>query len=189
MDQLRRLSEGGIEFHTQAVLCPGINDGDALEETLRALTELPGARSLALVPVGLTGHREGLAPLRPYRAEEARAVIAQANRWRERLLSERGTRFVFPADEFYLIAGVEPPADEEYEDYAQIDDGVGLLRLLETEFDEAWRALPERERMVIQLRYFHGLTQQRVAKVMEVSQVQVSRIEKKALAMLRELMA
>ena len=147
MDQLRRLSEGGIEFHTQAVLCPGINDGAALEETLRALTEIPGARSLALVPVGLTGHREGLAPLRPYAPEEARAVIAQANRWRERLLRERGTRFVFPADEFYLIAGMELPEDGEYEDYAQIDDGVGLLRLLETEYDEAWRALPEEERM------------------------------------------
>lgn len=146
MDQLRRLSEGGIEFHTQAVLCPGINDGEALEETLRALVEIRGARSLALVPVGLTGHREGLAPLRPYRREEARAVIEQANRWRARLLKERGTRFVFPADEFYLIAGMEPPADAEYEDYGQIDDGVGLLRLLETEYDEAWRALPEEEK-------------------------------------------
>ena len=146
MQQLRRLSEGGIEFHAQAVLCPGVNDGEALEETIAALAGIPGARSLALVPVGLTGHREGLEELRPYNRAEARAVLSQADRWRERLLREKGTRFVFPADEFYLIAGVEPPEDEAYEGYQQIDDGVGLLRLLETEFSEAWAELPESER-------------------------------------------
>ena len=147
LDQLKRLSDGGVEFHTQAVLCPGINDGDALEETIETLANIPGTLSLALVPVGLTGHREGLSPLHTYSRDEARAVIEIANRWRERLLAERGTRFVFPSDEFYLQAGAELPEDEDYEDYGQIDDGVGLLRLLETEFDEAWRALPERERM------------------------------------------
>ena len=141
MDQLRRLSEGGIEFHTQAVLCPGINDGPALEETICRLAEMEGARSLALVPVGLTGHREGLYPLKPYAREEARSVIEIANRYRKKLLAEKGTRFVFPADELYLIADMELPRDAEYEDYAQIDDGVGLLRLLETQFSEAWRDL------------------------------------------------
>lgn len=146
MDQLKRLSDGGIEFHCQAVLCPGLNDGEALERTIRELTELPGALSLALVPVGLTNHREGLSDLRKYTSDEAKAVIAQANAWRERLLAEKGTRFVFPSDEFYLQAGVEVPSDEEYEDYGQIDDGVGLLRLLETEFVEAWEDLPEGER-------------------------------------------
>ena len=146
MDQLRKLSDGGIEFHCQAVLCPGINDGEALEQTIRELTELPGALSLALVPVGLTNHREGLAELRKYNADEAKAVIAQANAWREKLLSEKDTRFVFPSDEFYLQAGMEVPADEEYEDYGQIDDGVGLLRLLQTEYVEAWNDLPEDER-------------------------------------------
>ena len=146
MDQLKRLSDGGIEFHCQAVLCPGINDGEALEQTIRELIELPGALSLALVPVGLTNHREGLTELRKYTADEARAVIAQANVWREKLLREKGTRFVFPSDEFYLQAGTQVPADEEYEDYGQIDDGVGLLRLLETEYVEAWSDLPEEER-------------------------------------------
>ena len=146
MDQLKKLSDGGIEFHTQAVLCPGINDGAALEDTIRQLIALPGALSLALVPVGLTGHREGLHPLSPYTREQASAVIEIANRWREKLLKERGTRFVFPSDEFYLQAGIDVPADEEYEDYGQIDDGVGLLRLLDTEFSEAWAELPEAER-------------------------------------------
>jgi len=146
MEQLQRLSDGGVEFHTQAVLCPGINDGAKLEETIEALSRIPGALSLALVPVGLTGHREGLAELRKYTREEAREVIAIAGRWQEKLLESHGTRFVFPADEFYLAAGIEPPADSEYEDYGQIDDGVGLLRLLETEFSEEWAELPESER-------------------------------------------
>ena len=142
MDQLRRLSSGGISFHCQCVLCPGLNDGDALERTIRELSELPGARSLALVPVGLTGHREGLSDLRVYTRDEARAVIALSEKWRARLLEARGTRFVFPSDEFYLQAGAPIPPDEAYEGYEQIDDGVGLLRLLETEFREAWEELP-----------------------------------------------
>ena len=146
MAQLKKLSDGGVEFHTQAVLCPGINDGAALDDTIRQLIALPGALSLALVPVGLTGHRDGLYPLAPYTRAQAAEVIALANRWRERLLAERGTRFVFPSDEFYLQAGIEPPADEEYEDYAQIDDGVGMLRLLETEFSEAWNELDAQDK-------------------------------------------
>lgn len=146
MDQLQRLSDGGISFHCQCVLCPGLNDGEALERTVRELAALPGARSLALVPVGLTGHREGLSPLRIYTQSEARAVIDIAEAWRARLLAERGTRFVFPSDEFYLQAGAPIPPDEAYEGYEQIDDGVGLLRLLETEFREAWDALPEGSR-------------------------------------------
>jgi len=147
MEQLKKLSDGGIEFHCQAVLCPGLNDGEALEQTISELIQLPGALSLALVPVGLTNHREGLSDLRKYNADEAKAVIAQANVWRERLLEERGTRFVFPSDEFYLQAGTQVPADEEYEEYGQIDDGVGLLRLLHTEYVEAWNELPAEEKV------------------------------------------
>ena len=136
--QLQALSDGGIEFHCQCVLCPGINDGEALEQTIRELAAYPGAKSLALVPVGLTGHREGLCELRPYTPREARAVLGIADRWRSALLASRGTRFVFPSDEFYLQAGAPIPPDGEYEGYEQIDDGVGLLRLLETEYAEAW---------------------------------------------------
>ncbi len=143
MGQLQRLSDGGIEFHCQCVLCPGINDGPALDRTIRELSALKGARSLALVPVGLTGHREGLTALRTYRPEEARAVVALSEQWREKLLKERGTRFVFPSDEFYLQADWPIPPDEAYEDYEQIDDGVGLLRLLDAEYQAAWRELPE----------------------------------------------
>ena len=143
MKQLRMLSDGGVECHCQCVLCPGINDGAALERTIRELSEIPGMRSLALVPVGLTGHREGLCALRPYTRDEARAVVAIAEKWRPILLKKRGTRFVFPSDEFYLQADWPIPPDEAYEGYEQIDDGVGLLRLLDTEFRDAWRQLPE----------------------------------------------
>ena len=138
MPQLQALSDGGVEFHCQCVLCPGINDGDALDETIRELSRLRGAKSLALVPVGLTGHREGLYDLRPYTREEARGVVEIAERWRQELLEKIGTRFVFPSDEFYLQADWPIPPDEAYEDYGQIDDGVGLLRLLDTEYIEAW---------------------------------------------------
>lgn len=146
MRQLRKLSDGGIQFHCQAVLCPGLNDGDVLNRTIRELTGIEGALSLAVVPVGLTDHREGLAPLRKYTKEEARDVLEMCERWRERLLRERGTRFVFPSDEFYVEAEAEIPPDETYEGYQQIDDGVGMLRLFETEFREAWEELPPEER-------------------------------------------
>ncbi len=135
LDTLSRLKEGGISYHLQAVLCPGLNDGTALEETIADLWALrPAALSLALVPVGLTKFREGLAPLRPFAPEEARAVLAIADRWREKCLREADTRFVFPSDEFYLLAGRELPEDEAYEDYPQIDNGVGMLRLFAEEY-------------------------------------------------------
>ena len=145
--QLKKLAEGGIGFHAQAVLCPGLNDGAALEDTIGKLAAMhPAARSLALVPVGLTDHREGLCALHKYTPEEACAVLDIADRWREMLLKKLGTRFVFPSDEFYLAAGRPLPEDGEYEDYEQIDDGVGMLRLMETEFSEAYADLPEQQK-------------------------------------------
>ena len=147
LHQLQTLADGGIQFHTQAVLCPGINDGPVLDETIRVLSDLsPAALSLALVPVGLTQHRQGLAELRKYTREEACAVLDLAEKWRERLFGKIGTRFVFPSDEFYLAAGREVPSDESYEDYGQIDDGVGMIRLLQTEFEEAYADLPAESR-------------------------------------------
>ena len=138
MQQLTRLREGGIQFHAQAVLCPNLNDGKVLEKTVEDLAALwPCCRSLALVPVGLTGHREGLCPLRKYTREEAAAVIDAAEVWQERFLREFDTVFVYPSDEFYLQAGRDVPPDSFYGDYDQIENGVGLVRLLRTEFEEA----------------------------------------------------
>ena len=145
-EQLKKLADGGIKFHCQAVLCPGLNDGEALENTITELMKLyPAAQSLALVPVGLTGHRDGLDKLHKYNPEEAKVVLDIAEKWRNICLEKFDTRFVFPSDEFYLAAGVELPDDEAYEDYAQIDDGVGMLRLFETEFIDAYEEMGDVE--------------------------------------------
>ena len=141
--QLIRLAEGGIQFHAQCVLCPGLNDGEALIETIESLMDLaPACLSLALVPVGLTSHREGLDEIHPYTREEAKQVLEIAKKYRKIGLRELDTRFVFPSDEFYLIAGEEIPSDSEYEDYAQIDNGVGLVRSLIEEYEYAYSELP-----------------------------------------------
>jgi putative radical SAM enzyme (TIGR03279 family) len=142
--QLERLKEAGIEFHAQAVLVPGVNDGCALESTIEELIALfPAARSLALVPVGLTRHRDGLPALRKFAREEAEAVLQAADAWQKTCLEKLGTRFVFPSDEFYLAANRLIPPAEAYEDYAQIDDGVGMIRLLTDEVAEAHAQMGE----------------------------------------------
>lgn len=138
MDALRKLADGGIQFHAQAVICPGLNDGAAMEQTIEDLSGLhPACQSLALVPVGLTGHRDGLPELKPFDAEAARDVLTAADSHRERLLKRIGSRFVHAADELYILAGRQFPSDVAYEGYPQIDNGVGLCRQLQTEFEWA----------------------------------------------------
>ena len=142
MERLTRLKEHGLEFNSQVVLCPGVNDGDVLARTIEDLSSLyPASRSLAIVPVGLTKHREGLAALKGFDASSAAALISFVKGYQQRFLREFGTRFVFPSDEFYCIGGEPLPQDSEYEDYPQIENGVGMLRLLEQECEEAWEFL------------------------------------------------
>ena len=129
MDRLNTLKENGIRFHCQIVLCPGLNDGEHLEKTLETLFSLrPAAQSAALVPVGLTKYRQNLYPLRPYTKEEARDVLAICEKWQNRFQQEAGTRFVFPSDELLCIAGHDLPEEDYYENYPQIENGVGLMR-------------------------------------------------------------
>ena len=140
MDQLRRLTDHGIDFHAQIVLCPGWNDGEGLDRSLSDLAGFrPHVKSVALVPVGLTRFREGLTPLTPYDASSAKQLLEQAGKWQRVFLERFGTRLVFPADEFYSLAGLEPPPEEEYEGYPQIENGVGMLRQLEEELASAAR--------------------------------------------------
>ena len=137
MARLTRLKDAGLSFHCQIVLCPGWNDGDALDRTLSDLTALyPAARSAALVPVGLTKCREGLEKLTTYDRAGAQRVIAQAERWQNKMLGAYGTRFVFPADEFYCQAGEQLPEEDAYEGFPQIENGVGLLRKFEESLKE-----------------------------------------------------
>lgn len=149
MKHLRRFADNGISFHCQIVLCPGINDGDELDRTLSDLCALaPHALTAALVPVGLTRYREHLYPLRPYTREEARKIIEQAHAVQNRMLGEYGTRFVFPSDEFYQIAGLPIPDAQSYEDFPQFENGVGLLARLRQEFEEALSLDPDDSRAV-----------------------------------------
>ncbi len=142
MERLRRLKENGLEFHCQVVLCPGVNDREILRQTIEDLASLfPASRSLAIVPVGLTKHREGLASLKGFNADSARALIEEVRGYQQRYLKDLGTRFVFPSDEFYCICGEPIPDEREYEDYPQIENGVGMLRLLEQECEEAYEFL------------------------------------------------
>ena len=135
LERLRALKDAGLSFHCQAVLCPGLNDGDAFEETVRTLAALrPACLSLAAVPVGLTKYREGLYPLRSFTAAEAEAVLEQAERLNKELHTEE---FLYLSDEWYLMAGRVLPAAESYGEFPQIENGVGLLRLFEQELLDA----------------------------------------------------
>ncbi|MGW8313765.1 MAG: DUF512 domain-containing protein [Desulfuromonadales bacterium] len=128
MPLLQRLTDGGIEIHTQVVVCPEINDGAQLERTCRELAAMaPGIKSLAIVPVGLTGHRQRLPSLRPQTHEEAVMLVDWVEARQAEFLAQIGTRFVFAADELYLKAGRAFPELEVYEDLAQIENGIGLI--------------------------------------------------------------
>lgn len=138
---LKRLTTAGIEVHTQIVVCPGYNDGEALEQTIGDIFALaPGVLSLAVVPVGLTGHRQHLPELRTPEPEEARMILSSMMGWQQKALASLGHRFIFPADELYLKAGVEFPELEEYEDLPQVENGVGLVPQFR---DQAAAALDE----------------------------------------------
>ncbi len=137
LEQIKRLVDAGITVHTQAVICPNINDGLVLERTISDLANFwPNVASLAIVPVGLTNHRQSLYNLRVFHPEEAKSVLELVNRFQGKYLNDFGTRFVFAADEWHILAGKEIPPDEEYEGYPQLDNGVGLIRWFLTEFIE-----------------------------------------------------
>lgn len=135
------LYEAGIEMNGQIVLCKGINDGDELEFSIRELTKyLPNLQSVSVVPVGLSKYREGLEPLKPFTKEDAKQVLAVIHRWQEKLYPEHGVHFIHASDEWYLLAEEELPEESRYDGYLQLENGVGMLRLLENEFAEALEA-------------------------------------------------
>lgn len=137
-----QLYEAGITMNGQIVLCPGLNDGDELDRTIGDLARyLPCMQSLSVVPVGLTRYRQGLYPLKPFDKEAAKSALAIIRRWQEKLFAEYGTHFVHASDEIYLMAGEELPPDEEYDGYPQLENGVGMLRLLMEETDEAIKGI------------------------------------------------
>lgn len=139
LDYLRQFAEAGISMNCQIVLCPGINDGKELERTLTDLGNLmPNIQSVAVVPVGLTKYREGLYPLSLFDKKGAIETLDLIEKFQNKFFQEYGTRLVFAADEFYITAERELPTEEEYEDYCQYENGVGMMRSLINEFDSAF---------------------------------------------------
>ncbi len=132
---MQRFAAGGVTMNCQVVSCPGLNDGAVLEKTMTDLAALyPRVNSVSIVPVGLTRYREGLCDLKPYTRDQAAAVVDQVEAYGRTCLEKLGSTVFWCSDEFYLLAGRDLPQDEYYEDYTQLENGVGMLRLLETEF-------------------------------------------------------
>ncbi len=140
MDGIRRLTGGGITLHAQAVVCPGMNDGERLVRTMDDLAALyPGVASLAVVPVGLTRHRAGLYPLRGFTKRGAAMLLDMVEPYRRRFRKRFGESFVYPSDELYIKAGRELPPAREYDGYPQMANGVGLVRDFLDEFKRTIR--------------------------------------------------
>ena len=142
MEQLRVLRDGGIDINCQIVSCCGINDGAELERTIRELETLrPALQSIAVVPAGLTRHRDGLPSIAPYSPERARELIGTVERFGKEFMEKYDTHLVYAADEFYLAADLPLPEEKDYDGYPQLDNGVGLLRSSREEILEEleWR--------------------------------------------------
>lgn len=143
-EDLERLQNGHIQVHTQIVLCPGLNDGEILTESIAALAKLyPSVLSVGIVPVGLTAHRQKLSELNPVDAVQAAELVDLVDKYQQHFREKWGHGFVYLADEFYLRAQRELPPDEYYDDYCQIENGIGLSRLLLEEFRQLEPALPK----------------------------------------------
>lgn len=145
LEKIDRLCRAGITMNGQIVLCKGYNDGEELRRTLRDLEKyVPEMQSVSVIPVGLTKYRDGLVPLEPFGREEAGDVLALIGEYQEYYKSRYNTRLVFASDEWYLTAGEEIPEADFYENYPQIENGVGMVRSLLDEFTEAFsRAKPD----------------------------------------------
>ncbi|MBX3171913.1 MAG: DUF512 domain-containing protein [Candidatus Eremiobacteraeota bacterium] len=144
MDRLRRLAEWGIDFHTQIVLMPGLNDGAQLDKSIQdLLTLMPALQTISVVPVGLTKYRAHLPLLKPVSAEMVPSILAQVQAYQRACLEEYGEPVVYLADEMYLIGGLAMPPHSHYGDYSQHENGVGMVRRFIVDFNRRKRFLPK----------------------------------------------
>ena len=142
MEKINRLLEAGIQIHTQIVCCPGYNDGEVLKRTFADLYALhPGVLTMAVVPVGLTKHREHLHPMRTFTPLEAAEIVDAVSGWQKQCREETGKSFVYLGDEFYLLAGKELPPSEYYDGFPQLENGIGLTRNFLNEWETALKTL------------------------------------------------
>ncbi len=138
LKKVDKLYEAGIHMNGQIVLCKGVNDGEELERSIRDLTKyLPYLQSVSVVPVGLTKYRDGLYPLQAFTKEDAIQVLDTIEKWQKEIYAEYGYHFIHAGDEWYILAEREMPEEARYDGYMQLENGVGMLRLLMNEFDEA----------------------------------------------------
>lgn len=141
-ENIKKLVDAGILVNCQIVLCRGINDGEELDRTIRELTDMsPGVNSISVVPVGITKYREKLTPLTPYDKNSSLEVIEQVEKWQKKLLEKYNSRIVYLADEFYIMASKQLPPYEAYEDFPQIENGVGMMTEFMHEFEEYLQTL------------------------------------------------
>ncbi len=145
MELLRRFADADMMLNCQIVACPGVNDGEVLRNSLRDLMGLwPAINSISVVPVGLTKYRDGLYPLTAVDADCAREIISIVEEFSNKSLAENGTRVVYPSDELFIKAQMEIPDAEYYEDYPQLENGVGMIALLRDEFRTALARVSKR---------------------------------------------
>ena len=151
LKKVDKLYEAGIQMNGQIVLCKGMNDGEELEKSIHDLTAyLPHLQSVSVVPVGLTKYRDGLCELEPFTKEDAECVLDTIEKWQKIIYEAYGTHFIHAGDEWYILAEREIPSEDSYDGYLQLENGVGMIRLLLDEFEDAYEALDgdEREREV-----------------------------------------
>lgn len=142
LQKIDRLFAAGTPMNGQIVLCKGVNDGEELERTIRDLSAyLPYMESVSVVPVGLSKFRDGLYPLKPLNARDAALTLDIIERWQSAAYKEHGTHFIHASDELYLLAGRELPKAERYDGYIQLENGVGMIRLMTDEIGEALEGL------------------------------------------------
>ena len=138
LEKAWKLAQAGIIMNGQIVLCKGVNDGAELDRSIRDLSAyLPNLESVSVVPVGLSKYRDGLYPLEPFTKEDAQDVLRIIHGWQNKIYPEYGTHFVHASDEWYILAEEELPQEDQYDGYLQLENGVGMLRLLLDEFAEA----------------------------------------------------
>ena len=136
LDKIKRFYDAGLEMNGPIVLCKNYNDGEDLERTIHDLTAyLPLMQSVSVVPIGMTKYREGLAQIEPFTKEDAVTVLQIITKWQKIILEHYGTRMIHASDEWYLMAGLPMPPEEEYEGYPQLENGVGMVRSLNEEVD------------------------------------------------------
>lgn len=175
---LKKLIDANITVDCQIVLVRDVNDKEQLTKTINDLSKLhPGLRSVAVVPVGLTKHREKLLELKPFDKESAQEVVAQVTSLQNTLIKKIGTRFIFIADEFYILSGNNFPAYEAYEDFDQLENGIGMCRLFKSQVEEILKNVKYQKILKDEVTFVTGAAAYEL--MVELSEMIMSRINVK----------